>query len=581
MIQLSGISASPGVVVGKALVYDPGSMHPPRRLITPEQTPLEQERFQHALTVAEEQIRSLTDSLEYDEKLRGLEGVFSAHLAILRDPALVKATLRTIEERRVNAEYALTLVMADLGRKFRGIQDELLRARLADFRDIAKRVMRNLMGYQEQTLARLDGPAVIVAHELAPSDTVQIDRRHVLGFATDMGGPTSHTAIIARAFELPAVVGLQEVTQLVNDGDLIALDGDRGIVVISPDQATVAEYASRRQAYESHGLELARLRDLPACTIDGYSVSLMANIEIPQEVEAVQRYGAEGIGLYRTEFLYLSRETEPDEEDHYAAYKAVAEAVAPQPVIIRTLDLGGDKFASQQDIPLEMNPFLGWRAIRMCLERRDLFRVQLRAILRASVVGNIRMMYPMISSVREVVEANQVLEETKRELRAEGIAFDDAMPVGAMIEIPSAALTADAIARHVNFFSIGTNDLIQYTLAVDRVNPKIGHLYDPLHPAVLRLIKETIDAGHRHHIDVAMCGEMASDPALTMLMVGLGLDELSMSPAAIPEVKNVIRSISIDEAVELARQALSMYRSEDIRALLPKVRGVPEPRLRI
>jgi phosphotransferase system enzyme I (PtsI) len=394
-----------------------------------------------------------------------------------------------------------------------------------------------------------------------------MERGKVLAFATDLGGRTSHTAIMAASMGIPAVVGLHDLSSKVHDRDQLIVDGNRGIVVVNPTEETLQRYSReifRLKAFED---ELTEIRDQPAVTTDGHRVMLSANIEVPDELGNVRANGAEGVGLYRTEFLYMSRDELPTEDEQFEAYKTILEGLAPSPVIIRTFDLGGDKFVSHLDIPFELNPFLGWRAIRFCLERVDIFKAQLRAILRASVYGNLKLMYPMISSVDEIISANAILDEAKEELLREGVRFSESFEIGVMIEVPSAAMTADIIARHVDFFSIGTNDLIQYTLAVERTNDRIAHLYQPCHPAVLRLVKMTIEAGHAHDIWVGMCGEMAAEPPIAMLLVGMGIDELSMSAIAVPKIKKVIRSISYAEAVDFAREVGAYDRADKIREM--------------
>ena len=404
----------------------------------------------------------------------------------------------------------------------------------------------------------------MIAYDLSPSDTASLHKKNVIAFATDIGGKTSHTAIMAKALEIPAVVGLKTVTKGVKSGATVIVDGSNGLVITDPDQETLAKYEQAKTKIAEFDASLTHLRDLPCVTRDGHQVHLSANIEIPDEMPSAKSHGANGIGLYRTEFFYLEHVDLPTEQEQYEAYKNVAEQMSPDSVVIRTLDLGGDKFMSQLKIPKEMNPFMGWRAIRFCLARPDIFKVQLRAILRASAHGKLKIMYPMISGVEELREANKLLGEMKDELRRENVPFDQNIKVGAMIEVPSAAMTADILAREVDFFSIGTNDLIQYSLAVDRVNEKIAYLYEPAHPAVLRLIKSVIDIGHKTNIWVGMCGEMAGDPAFALLLLGFGLDEFSTSPVNIPRIKQIIRSVDYKTAQEIANEALTLSTGTEI-----------------
>jgi phosphotransferase system enzyme I (PtsI) len=448
------------------------------------------------------------------------------------------------------------------------MQDSYLKGRAADIKDVGRRALRNLLGKERETLATLKEEVIVVAHDLSPSDTASMHKEKVIGFATDMGSKTSHTAIMARALEIPAVVGLKNITQEIQAFDTLIVDGSHGSVIINPDEATRKRYRKDRESFELLEHELLKLRDLPAQTLDGHRVTLAANIEVPDEIKYVKEHGGEGIGLYRTEFLYLGRDDLPSVDEQFKAYKEVAQKFSSHSVIIRTLDLGGDKFLSYLNLAPEMNPFLGLRAIRLCLADIPLFKDQLRAILRASPYGNLKIMYPMISGVEEVKRANQILTEVKEELKKKGTPFNENLEVGAMIEIPSAALTCESIAQEVDFFSIGTNDLIQYALAADRVNENIAYLYQPLHPAILQLLKKIIDGAHRAGIWVGMCGEMAGEPLFTPILLGLGLDELSMSPVVVPEVKKIVRSLTLQEAKELSRKALELPTAQEIRALL-------------
>jgi phosphotransferase system enzyme I (PtsI) len=488
-------------------------------------------------------------------------------LLLLEDPVLLEEVFKFIRAQGANAEHAFVEVSNRYLAALAGVDDPYLRERAVDMRDVSRRVLHNLVGHDESTsLSQIHEPCLVVAHDLTPSQTALLNRALVLGFATDQGSQTSHTAILARSLRLPAVTGLVDASQQLKTGEYALLDGFNGLLIASPTDQTLFEYgqlAKKQLAIEERLLEV---RDQPAVTLDAARVTLSANLESLGEIADVRAFGAEGVGLFRTEYLFLNRDTLPSEEEQFQAYHHVATVLHPQPVIIRTLDLGGDKVLPSQDGQRESNPFLGWRAIRICLQERDLFRAQLRAILRSSVGGNVKLMYPMISGLDELVQANEVVEQCKAELRSEGRPFDAGIEIGAMIEIPAAAMEAAALASRVKFFSIGTNDLIQYTLAVDRMNPKIAHLYDPTHPAVLHLIQRTIQAAHARGIWAGVCGEMAGDPVLAALLLGLGADELSAAPARVPAVKFLIRRLKMVEAQALAAFALQSESSADILA---------------
>jgi phosphotransferase system enzyme I (PtsI) len=445
------------------------------------------------------------------------------------------------------------------------MEDDYLRERATDMRDVTTRVLNNLLGLEADVdLRHLKEPCVIISHDLTPSNTAQLDKRNVLGFATDVGSKTSHTAIMARSLRIPAVVGLKDASAQLKNGEYALLDGVNGVIIVNPTDQTLFEYG---QIVRKQVTLQEKLRDVvgkPAVTLDGHRVFLSANIESPSDAEAVKTNGAEGVGLFRTEYLFINRELPPSEEQQYQAYSEAARALKPLPVVIRTLDLGGDKLLAHMPLPSEMNPFLGWRAIRFCLQEHDIFREQLRAILRASAEGNIKIMFPMISGLEELKEANALVEKFKAELRQENLPFDEQLEVGAMIETPSAVMVADALAKRLRFFSIGTNDLIQYSLAVDRMNEKIAHLYEPTHPAIVRLIKATVDAAHHRKVWVSVCGEMASDPVLAPLLLGLGVDELSVAPPLVSPVKFLIRRLKTGEAKELAEFALQSESSAEI-----------------
>lgn len=566
-MELKGIPASPGVVVGKVFFLDREEFEIKRRRIRKDMVSKNISCFQEALAKTEEEIKEIRAQVA--KRLGEEEAyIFDAHLLILKDPYLIKEVTQRVKEELVNVEYIFSQVVGTFRETFASMEDSYLKGRAADIEDVGRRILKNLLGKERETLATLKEEVIVVAHDLSPSDTASMHREKVIGFATDTGTKTSHTAIMARALEIPAVVGLKDITQKAQAFDTLIVDGNHGLTIINPDEETLKRYRKDKESFEVFEHELVKLRDLPAQTLDGHKIILAANIEVPEEIKYVKEHGGEGVGLYRTEFLYLGRDDLPSVDEQFKAYKEVAQKLAPHSVIIRTLDLGGDKFLSHLNLAPEMNPFLGLRAIRLCLADIPLFKDQLRAILKASTYGNLKIMYPMISGIEEVKRANQILAEVKEELQKKGIPFNENLEVGAMIEIPSAALTCESIAQEVDFFSIGTNDLIQYALAIDRVNENIAYLYQPLHPAVLGLLKRIIDEAHKAGIWVGMCGEMAGEPFFTPILLGLGLDELSMSPVIIPEVKKVLRALTLKEAKELTRKALNLPTAQQIEALL-------------
>jgi phosphotransferase system enzyme I (PtsI) len=559
-----GIPVSAGVCQGKAFVFRKAQLRVPRYDVADADLPRQIQRFQQALMLTRQQILDMQHKVS--QALNAQEAtIFDAHLLVLDDPVLIDSVADLVQTKKINVEAAFQEFTEKYTTTLSAMEDSYLRERVADMRDVTSRVMNNLLGNpQHQALQDLREPCIVVADDLPPSEVAVINRKIVLGFATDSGSKTSHTAIIARSLQIPAVVGLKDASTKVANGVHVLLDGYNGSVVVNPTDQTLFEYGQlvRRQATIEETLR--EIRSLPAITLDGQQITLSANIEQTGDVESVREFGAEGVGLFRTEYLFINRHTLPGEQEQFEAYRKVAAALKPAPVIIRTLDLGGDKFLSNFHIPTEMNPFLGWRAIRFCLEEREVFRTQLRAILRASAEGNVKIMYPMISNHVELDQANALIEEYKNELRAEKIPFDDNLEVGAMIEIPSAAIAADALARRVKFFSLGTNDLIQYSLAVDRLNERIAHLYEPTHPAVLRLIKWTAEAAERHGLWCGACGEMAGDPFMTPLLLGLGVRELSMAAPLVPRVKFLIRRLKMEDAVELANFALNCESGREI-----------------
>ena len=557
---------STGVCRGKILVLRKLPTGVSQYQIADDQLANEVNRLEHALVQTRQQI------LEVQRQVRAGVGaaegnIFDAHLLVIEDPVLIDEATRLIQHDKINAEFAFHTVAEKYAAALGAIEDEYLRERATDMRDVSMRVLSNLAGeHHGPDLRNLPEPCIIISHDLTPSTTAQLDKKKVLGFATDVGSQTSHTAIMARSMRIPAIVGLKNASEVLHDGDYALLDGFNGVIIVNPTDQTLFEYGQliRRQATFADTLE--DLRDKPAITLDGHSVTLSANIEQPEDVEAVLASGAQGVGLFRTEYLYINQQELPSEETQFKAYHHVASRLKPNPVVIRTLDLGGDKFVAHLNVPQEMNPFLGWRAIRFCLAEPQIFRAQLRAILRASAEGNVKMMYPMISGLEEVNQANAFLEQCKAELRTEQKPFDESLHIGVMIEIPSAAMITDLLGKRTQFFSLGTNDLIQYTLAVDRLNEKIAHLYEPTHPAILRLIKMTVDAAHRNNIHAAVCGEMAGDPVMTPLLLGLGVDELSVAPPVVPSIKFLIRRLKLAEAKELAEFSLNCESSSEILA---------------
>ncbi|MCX6883810.1 MAG: phosphoenolpyruvate--protein phosphotransferase [Verrucomicrobiota bacterium] len=559
-----GIAVSSGVCRGKILVLRRSRPTVEMRPLVEDQPAQEVERLERALAETRQQILEIQRRVS--EAMGAAEGnIFEAHLLVLEDRTLMEEVIRAIHDQKVNAEHAFHTVAERYATTLAAIEDEYLRERATDMRDVTNRVLNNLMGIEpEVDLAHLREPCVIISHDLSPSNTAQLDRHNVLGFATDVGASTSHTSIMARSLRIPAVVGLHNASNELETGDYALLDGFNGVLIINPSDQSLFEYGQllRKQVSLQE-----RLRDVQletATTLDGHRVILSANIETAADVAEVHKNGADGVGLFRTEYLYMNRGKPPTEEQQFQAYSEAASALKPLPLVIRTLDLGGDKYMSHMPGPQEMNPFLGWRAIRLCLQEREMFRDQLRAILRASAEGNVRMMYPMISGLEELKQANALVEEYKAELRAEQIPFDENLEIGAMIETPSAVIVADSLAKRMKFFSIGTNDLIQYSLAVDRMNEKIAHLYEPTHPAIVRLIKATIDSAHRYKIPVSVCGEMAGDPVLAPLLLGLGVDELSVSSTLIPSIKFIIRRLKLTEALELANFALNCESAAEI-----------------
>jgi phosphotransferase system enzyme I (PtsI) len=549
-----GIGVSPGVAISTAVVVGADSVVIPRRNIPAARAEAELQRFNNALDQTIREVSAQRDDLLANQR-KEIAGILDFHIGVLRDNSLTDQIRAGIRDKLATAEYAVTTVMKNYADVFSKMTDAYLAERVKDVQDIERQLLQRLTGRHRLDFSHLDSDVVIIAHDLLPSQAASLDRLHVKGFATDAGGRTSHTAIVARAMGIPAVVGLTDITHEVSAGDQIIIDGNHGVVIINPDEQVLQEH---RQA-EIHRLELeterALLHELPAQTLDGHLISLMANIEFPAEVDDALRRGAEGIGLYRTEFLYLASEHEPSEEEHYGSYADALLRLKNRPLVIRTVDLGADKYTQSKGITPERNPVLGDRSIRMCLHDIPMFKCQLRAIMRASVLGDVRIMFPMITTLIELRQAKMLLNDVMEELEDEGVSYNRDIPVGMMIEVPSAALMAEKFAKEVNFFSIGTNDLIQYTLAVDRTNERVAGLFCPGHPAVLGLVRDIIRKGSRS-IPVSMCGEMAGEPLYTLLLLGLGLTTFSMNAPDIPEVKKIIRSTTMEHARAVARRVM-------------------------
>ncbi len=549
-LLLKGIGVSPGIIIGKAFLFDPSEIEVHTILLNTEDE-INQEISRFKLSINESKQQLLTVKKEVERKKhKEARYIIDAQILILEDKLLIENIISTIKEKKIDAASAVRDTIRVLSKSFEDVGDEYLKERKTDIDYIGERITRNILGKKRQNLSKIKEESIIVANDLSPADTANLDVGIVMGFVTNAGGKTSHTAIMARALEIPSVVGLEKVTKEINSADTIIVDGTIGVVIIRPSADTLRKYSEKKQKYEQLKKELFKYKDLPSETPDGFHIKLLANIELIEELSSVLEHGAEGIGLYRTEFLYLNRKELPTEEEHFNIYKKVVETVAPHPVTIRTLDIGGDKFLSRINLAEEMNPVMGLRAIRFCLKELSIFKTQLRAIFRASAFGKLQVLFPMISGMQEIIQIKEILEELKNELKKEGATFNPHIKIGIMIEIPSAATIADLLAREVNFFSIGTNDLIQYTLAIDRVNEQVSYLYNPLHPSVIRLIKTIVEAAHSSGIEVVMCGEMAGEPLYLPILLGLGIDELSMNPLCILRIKKILRSITYHESQE-------------------------------
>lgn len=564
----NGTGASPGIALGKALVIEHSELVIEKRNISNIEEEIQ--KLENAVKVSKDELTKVKEKALVELGEHEAE-IFEAHLLVLEDPELVDSAISKIRDEKVNADYALNEIKEMFVAMFESMDIEYMRERAADIKDVTNRVLRHILGIKVVDLAGLDEEVVLIAHDLTPSDTATMNKSMVLGFLTDIGGRTSHTAIMARTLEIAAVVGLDDITKKVKDGDYIVFNGDTGEVIVNPDEETKAKYASLKEQFEEYRKSLELLKGQESITTDGRHVELAGNIGSPNDVSGLIKNDAEGVGLYRTEFLYMDKEDAfPSEEEQYEAYKAVLEGMNNKPIVIRTLDIGGDKELPYFEMEPEMNPFLGYRAIRLCLDRKDIFKTQLRALYRASVHGKLRIMFPMISSLEELLSAKEVIKEVLAELDAEKIAYANDVEVGMMIEIPSAAVISDILAKHVDFFSIGTNDLIQYTCAVDRMNQKISHLYNQFNPAVLRLIKMVIDNAHKEGKWVGMCGESAGDQRMIPILLGFGLDEFSMSPISILPARKLINSLSYAEMQKFGDEVLAMGTAKEIKEYVDK-----------
>ena len=565
--MISGIPASPGIVFGKALVLKEEKIVLDTQKIKDSQIENEIARFYAGRDAAAEQLTSIKDRA-YQSLGEEKAAIFEGHLMILEDEELEEEIIDYLRSNHVNAAVAANVVIDQQVAMLSEIDDEYLKERAGDIRDIGNRLIKNILGMHIVDLGEINEEAILVAYDLTPSETAQLNLDKVLGFVTDIGGRTSHTSIMARSLELPAIVGTNNVTEKVKTGDFLILDALNNAVYVNPSRQEIQRLKTLQDKLAEEKAELAKLKDLPALTLDGHQVDVVANIGTIRDVEGAERNGAEGVGLYRTEFLFMDRDQLPSEEEQFIAYKEVVEAMNGNLVVLRTMDIGGDKELPYLNLPKEMNPFLGWRAIRIALDRREILNAQLRAVLRASAYGRLAVMFPMIISVEEIRELKSVIEELKVELRNEGKAFDEDIQVGVMVETPSAAVNAKFLAKEVDFFSIGTNDLTQYTLAVDRGNELISHLYNPMSPSVLNLIKQVIDASHTEGKWTGMCGELAGDERATILLLGMGLDEFSMSAISVPRIKKLIRNVNYQDAKLLAEKALQQPTAAEIEQLI-------------
>ena len=575
-----GIPVSPGVAIGRAVVVDAEDRPVPRRVVAPSQVDAEIARLEEALSASIAELKKLQSETESRIGVE-LARIFTFHLGILQDKHLTDQFRKMIREQWVTAEHAVFMTMRAEARKLRQVEGRLFQERVKDVWDLERRILGHLIGRATEALANLPHEAIVVAHDLTPSQTAGLDKDRVKALATDAGGRTSHTAILAHALGIPAIVGLEDLTSRVDSGDTLIVDAGRGVVIVEPDASQLMQYREELAQQQQQQVTLAELADEPAVTTDGVDVKLLANIEFPHEVGAALAQGADGIGLYRTEFLYLASELEPTEDQHYDAYVEALYALDGRPLVVRTLDLGADKMSDGMQYPGERNPFLGCRSIRLCLQNLPLFKTQLRAVLRASVEGDMRVMFPLISSVMELRQARMILSDVMEDLAEEGVPFREDIPVGMMVEVPSAALQIRSFLPEVDFVSIGTNDLIQYTVAVDRGNERIANLYSPAHPAVIQLIRDVVRAANRAKVEVSLCGEMGGEPEFIMLLLGIGLRAFSVTPPAVPAVKRVVRSASINQCQRIARRVASLesdreiqnYLREELKRIVPGAVG--------
>ncbi|MGB5984620.1 MAG: phosphoenolpyruvate--protein phosphotransferase [Desulfobacterales bacterium] len=571
-IRLQGIGASPGICIGKAYLVDKEGVDIVRQyFIEQDDLPNETQRFKAAVKQAQNELNDIIANVNHD--VAEQTSILETHKILLKDKMLYGKTLEAINNLQVNAEWALKIVVQEVKSIFSNMSDPYLRERVNDITQVSNRIMTNLLGAERVDIGAINKRVILVAHDLSPAETSQIDLERIKGFATDVGGKTSHTGIIARTMAIPAVLGLGNASQKIRNNDLLVVDGSSGMVIMHPSEATLLEYEERQILFEAHQAFLARSSHQAAQTRDGHPLRVFANIELPEEVTSAIDFGGDGIGLYRTEFQYLGRSDFPSELELFDAYRDVVDVMGGKPVTIRTLDINGDKVIISISNPPEPNPALGLRAIRYCLRNPEIFKTQLRAILRVAALGNVRIMFPMISSYEELTAAKQILFETADELEAQGTPHNRDLSVGMMMEVPSAAMIADIMAPEVEFFSIGTNDLIQYSLAIDRVNPQVAHLYSPLHPAILRTLKHVADIARQQGIKLFMCGEMAGEPIFIPILLALGLDEISMNPRSVPLVKNLVRAVALKEAQELLETLLSQKTTQQNLTLLQEKYG--------
>jgi len=567
-LHINGIAASSGIAIAKAFRLENPELNITKKQIS--DVDAEISRLDNAIQISNTELEKIRDHANA-ELGEDKAAIFSAHILVLNDPELVNPVKDKIKSENVNAEYAMNEVASMFVQMFESMDNEYMKERAADIRDVTKRVMAHILGVTISNPANITDEVIIIAEDLTPSDTAQLNRKYALGFTTDIGGRTSHSAIMARSLEIPAVVGTKEVTSKIENGVMVIVDGLDGQVIVDPSEEELAEYKAKKEKFELQKQEWAKLKNEPTVTKDGHHVELVANIGTPNDVEGVMNNGGEGVGLYRTEFLYMGRDNFPTEEEQFESYKTVLESMGEKPVVVRTLDIGGDKELSYLHLPKEMNPFLGYRAIRLCLDQKEIFRTQLRALLRASIYGNLKIMFPMIATLDEFRAAKAVLIEEKEKLVAENVKVSETIEIGMMVEIPASAVLADVFAKEVDFFSIGTNDLIQYTMAADRMNEQVSYLYQPYNPSILRLVKMVIDAANKEGKWAGMCGEMAGDALAIPLLVGLGLHEFSMSATSILPARSQMAKLSKADMEKLAEKALSMSTAEEVVKLVNEI----------